>query len=210
MRVLQATPGRWAATLAAATALGVLHGCSTPGSGSGTDTDEPFVTATDPTRRTPVLARCVAADPEGEVMLHPGSVSATVPTLLLAADLTDAENLSVVERAIVRYDGTSQVTGIALNYPPLKDAGMVGSMGAWPTRRPLVGTTLGRGDGQQAVLVAIRLTDPEEPGRLTGVMLTQDTGAGPDDIILRQQVLVNPPDQPCDVQAVAATTAWTR
>lgn len=210
MRVLLPTPCSVATVLVAATALGVLHGCSTPGAGSGADSDVPYVTATDPTRKVPVLARCVAADPEGEVILHPGSVSATVPTRLLGAELADAENLTVVERAIVAYDGTAHVTGIALNYPPLKDAGMVGSMGSWATRHTLVGADLDRADGQQALLIAIRLTDPAEPGHLTGILLTQDTGAGADEMILRQQVLVMPAGEQCDVEAVADTTAWTR
>ncbi len=117
-------------------------------------------------------ARCVVADPEGELILHPGSLIARDAEVTLeGVALEDAANLEVVETDTVAFSGNPTIRGIILDYPPMKNAGLADSLADWGQRRPLVGRTLTPADGLQAVLVVVRLADPASPGHLTGVAL---------------------------------------
>ena len=152
-------------------------------------------------------ARCVVSDPEGELILHPGSLAAQGADVTLeGVELRDAENLDVVETDTVAFSGNPSIRGIILDYPPMKNAGLADSLADWDERRPLVGRTLSPADGLQAVLVVVRLTDPSAPGHLTGVAL-QATAEGR---TYPQPVLVKPHGEPCTVDDIASTRSWLR
>lgn len=149
-------------------------------------------------------AQCVVADPDGELILHPGSFTPDGPTTTEDATLDSPVNLRVLERDVVRFTGRSTVQGIVLDYPPLKTAGLADSLADWDARRPLAGLGLDTADGQQAVLVAVRLADPRRPGHLRGVTLTTDRG----ETAYAQPVLVKPHGEPCTVADYDSTLDW--
>jgi hypothetical protein len=152
-------------------------------------------------------ARCVVADPEGELILHPGSLTATGDGLTLdGVRLASAENLDVVETDTVAFSGSSTVRGIILDYPPMKNAGLADSLADWDKREPLEGRELTPDDGQQAVLVVVRLSDTTSPGHLTGVELS--TTPEDDARSYPQPVLVKPHGEPCTVDDIASTHSW--
>ncbi|WP_148614727.1 hypothetical protein [Nocardioides rubriscoriae] len=179
-------PPTWSVALACL----LLTGCS-----SEEPTDSPT-----PRHR----AQCVVSDPQGEVILHSGSLTARAGLTLDDATLEEAVNLDVVERAVVQFTGRAGVQGIVLDYPPLKTAGLADSLARWEDRRALPGLTLGPDDGQQAVLVAVRLHDPATPGHLVGVRLTTDAGVR----VYAQPVLVKPPGEICTVADYDGTLDW--
>ena len=149
-------------------------------------------------------AQCIVSDPEGEVILHPGSFVPDASTVLSDATLRGAVNLEVVERAVVRFTGRAGVQGIVQDYPPLKTAGLADSLADWASRRDLPGLRVGPGDGQQAVLVAVRLADPTQPGHLVGVDLETDAGSTP----YAQPVLIEPHGALCTVAEYDSTLDW--
>jgi hypothetical protein len=150
-------------------------------------------------------ARCVVADPQGELILHPGSLTARSGQVRLeGVELEDADNLEIVESDTVAFSGNPTVRGIILDYPPMKNAGLADSLADWDQRRALVGRTLTPADGLQAVLVAVRLSDPASPGHLTGVALE----ASAEGRTYPQPVLVKPHGEPCTVDDIASTRSW--
>ena len=105
--------------------------------------------------------RCVVSDPQGELILHPGSVTAPASgTTLDGVDLTDADNVEVEQTFTVAFSGIPSVRGVILDYPPMKNAGLADSLADWDQRQPLEGRTITADDGQQAILVVVRLSDP--------------------------------------------------
>lgn len=149
-------------------------------------------------------AQCIVADPEGQVILHPGSLTPDGELVLDDVALQQAVNLEVIERDVVRFAGRSTVQGIIQDYPPLKNAGLADSLADWDARRPLAGLALTPDDGQQAVLVAVQLSDPTTPGHLDGVTLTSDAG----ETAYAQPLLVVPHGALCTVDAYDSTLAW--
>lgn len=202
-------PGRAIAAVGAALLASALTAsCSLGGGGSD---DDDTRTAVDPAEGAGPRAKCVVADPQGEVILHPGSLAVDVPTRVVSVALVDAVGLDPVEEAVVDYSGAAGVQGVILDYPPLEHAGLVDSLADWDSRRPLVGARLRPADGEQAVLVAVRLADADSSGRVRGVRLTLRTrGGGSRTVPWEQLVLVQPPEQLCTVEVVASTTEWTR
>lgn len=177
----------------AALLAGGLSACSPP--------------AEDEATKTPTGARCVVADREGELILHPGSLTAGAQELgLEGVKLDDATNLEVVEAVTVAFAGRSTVSGIVLDYPPLKKAGLADSLADWGSREPLAGRALTAADGQQAVMVAVRLTEPTEAGSLTGVTLSYTEGDEETSRHWSQPVLAKPPGEPCTVDDFATTS----
>jgi len=155
-------------------------------------------------------AKCVAADPEGEIILVPGAFQVEgEPRELTGVELRDEQNLEVVESSTVAFGGQPTAQGIVLDYPPLKKAGIADSHADWDTRHQLPGTVTAD-DGLQAMLVAVRLVDPARAGRLTGVTLTYLEEGEERSEEWTQQVLVEPPEDICTVDDVAATREWTR
>jgi hypothetical protein len=155
-----------------------------------------------------VRADCVVSDPDGEVILHPGTLVPTQPTELLGAALVDAENLEVLEASVVAFSGSADVQGIVRDHPPLENAGIADALADWETRRPLAGLEIDTEDGQQAVLVAVRLGDPTEPGHLRGVQVSTSTSDGRERKDFVQPVLVQPPEGRCDKEAYDSSTEW--
>jgi hypothetical protein len=149
-------------------------------------------------------ADCVVADPQGEMIVHPGSLTPAAPLRLDLVSLVGAVNLQVIESDVVPFTGNPTVHGVIWNYPPLKNAGLADGLADWDDRQPLAGRALSPRDGQQAVLVALRLTDPSRAGHLDGVRL-EDSAGGTDFV---QPVLVKPPGTRCTVTDYASTTAW--
>jgi hypothetical protein len=155
-----------------------------------------------------VRAGCVVSDPDGEVIVHPGTIVPTQPTELLGAALVDAVNIEAVEASVVAFSGSPHVQGIVRDYPPLENAGIADALADWSTRRPVKGLQLDIEDGQQAVLVALRLIDPAEPGHLRGVQISTSTPDGRERQDLVQPVLVQPPGARCDMAAYDSSTEW--
>jgi len=178
----------------------VLAGCSR----SAGVADE----APPPAPRGTERAQCTAADPEGELILHPRSLTVAEDTTLVDVALLDAVNLSIVEQAVTGFTGNPEVQGVIRDYPPLKTAGLVDSLADWDQRRPLSGLALTATDGQQAVLVALRLDDPTLSGRLVGVTLTSEVAGTVLTQEIEQPVLVQPPGAVCTFDDVDATREW--
>jgi hypothetical protein len=183
---------RISAVLAAALAVGAVAACG----GSGTAVATPTYAGT--------TADCVVSDAQGEMIVHPGSVTASAPLRIERAALVKAVNLEIVESDVVRFTGNPAVHGVIWNYPPLKDAGLADGLADWDARTPLAGRLLTRTDGQQAILVALRLIDPTESGHLDGVRL-EDSAGGKE---FMQPVLVKPPGTVCRLRDYASTTSW--
>ena len=151
-------------------------------------------------------AQCVVADPEGEIILHPGTLSPDSPTRLVDAVLDGSVNLEVVERDVVRFTGNPTISGIVLDYPPMKNAGLADSLADWDQRRPLRGAEIGPRHGQQAVLVAVRLDDPSQPGHVVGTTVTSSDAEGTTSFT--QPVLVKPHGTLCTVRDYDETLTW--
>ena len=159
------------------------------------------------TSRSPDPARCVVADPEGELILQPGSLSATGDGMTLGGvELQNVVNLEVIETDTVAFSGSPTVRGIILDYPPMKNAGLADSLADWDQRKPLEGRHLSAADGQTAVLVVLRLSDPGTPGHLSGVQL--DTSPSDGSRVYPQPVLVKPHGEPCTTDDIASTKSW--
>lgn len=202
--------------LLAAGALTVLlavttGGCSLPG-GEDDTPEQPDATdtAVDLTEPEGVRAKCVLADPDGEVILHPGSVLVTRRTKVLGARLLESANLQVIERSIVEFTGPIDLQGVVLDYPPLENAGLADALADWDTREPLLDRVLYPRDGKQAMLLAVQLIDRTRPGRLKGVQVRTRSSIGFRAIGFEQLLLVLPADDICTIEAVADTTEWTR
>jgi len=179
----------------AGTLVGSLAGCSA-------DEDEPE-------RELGPRATCVSADPQGELILVPGTLRAgSRPWELTSVELRGARNLEVVEASTVGFTGQASAKGIVLDYPPLKNAGIADSYADWDERLGLPGTVTAA-DGLQAMLVAVRLSEPTEAGRLTGVTLDYSEGGEAHTLDWTHQVLVEPPGEVCTVDDVAGTREWT-
>ena len=58
------------------------------------------------------------ADPEGELILEPGSFAAERRTRLASVALDDPENVEVIEAAVADYRGPDDLQGVLLEYPP--------------------------------------------------------------------------------------------
>src|SRR3954469_13765514 len=108
-------------------AVGALLALRGRGSLAGCDSAEPEATRAD--RPGP---QCVVADPQGELIVHPGSLTATGGGWSLDhVALIGSENLDVVETDTVRFTGQPTVQGVILDYPPLKNAGIADSLADW-------------------------------------------------------------------------------
>jgi hypothetical protein len=190
---------------AALTAL-VASGCSLV---DGSDGSDGSVTATDDTLGQGVPAQCVVADPQGALILHPGSFTATERTRLVSITLDDPENLEVIEESVTAFGGPEDMQGVVLEYPPLANASFIDALADWDSRRPLVGLVVRPNDGQQGVLVAVRLKDPDQAGHVRGVTITARTSEGPRTLEWEQLVLLLPDGETCTEKAVAETTEWT-
>jgi len=155
-------------------------------------------------------ARCVAADSEGELILNPGSLQADQePWELTGVTLRGAQNLEIVESSAVAWGGQPGLQGIVVDYPPLKKAGIADGNADWDERQQLP-VTVSTEDGLQAMLVAVRLVEPGDAGRLTGVTLDYQEAGQTHTLSFTQQVLVEPHDEICTVDDGAATREWTR
>jgi len=187
-------------------ALAALAGCRIGG-----DSGEPgdAVTATDDTLGQGVRAQCVVADPEGELILHPGSFAASERIRLVSVALDEPQNLEVVEDSVVDYRGPEQLQGVVLDYPPRANASFIDALTDWESRQPLAGLVVRPRDGQQAVLVAVRLVDPTKSGHVRGVTIKARSASGPRTLGWEQLVLALPDGDTCTDEAVAETTEWT-
>lgn len=174
----------------------------------GPDDRDDGVTAIDDTEARAVPARCVRTDPAGALVLYPGSLTVSERTLLTSVSLDGAENLDVIEEAVVAYRGPRDLQGVVTSYPP-RETSFLGALTDWESRRPLAGLVVRPRDDKQAVLVAVRLEDPDRPGRLRGVTVEARTPAGPRAFGWEQLVLAVPHDVSCTPEAVAETTEWT-
>jgi len=139
----------------------------------------------------------------------PGSLTAPgAGTVLQQARPVDAVNLEVVEEAVVAFAGRAGVQGVITDYPPAPNADLADSLARWADRRPLEGLALTPEDGQQAVLVALRLRDPSASGHLNGVTLTSSVDGETTATTYAQPLLVEPPGELCTVTDVDATREW--
>jgi hypothetical protein len=184
-------------------AVGALLALLWAASLAGCDSAEPEATQSD--RPGP---QCVVADPQGELIVHPGSLTATAGGWSLDhVALTGSKNLDVVEADTVRFTGQPTVQGVILDYPPLKNAGIADSLADWDERQPFEGRRLSAADGQQAVLVVLRLSDATTSGHLLAVRLAYDDGS-PRVRAMPQPLLVKPHGRPCTVDDIAAAHSW--
>ncbi len=196
---------------ALAVTLAVTSTACLPGGGDDpAPAPEATDTAVDPTEPEGVRAKCVIADPDGEVILHPGSIEVTRRTKVLGARLLDSANLEVVERSVVGFTGPIDLQGVVLDYPPLENAGLADALADWDTRQPLVDRVIHPSNGKQAMLLAVRLIDGTRPARLKGVQVRTKSSVGFRAIAFEQLLLVLPEKEVCSIKAVAATTEWTR
>ncbi len=187
-------------------ALLLALACLAPGCSSGPGGDAP---AAGPGGGTVERARCVVADPEGELLLQVTSVRAG-PGALRLDDVSVAGglNLEVVDAAAVPFAGTPGTQGVILDYPPRKDAGVADGLAQWEDRRPLAGLTVRPRDGEQALLVALRLADATTLGHLTGTSVSTRTGRGTQVTGYAQPLLVKPPGSPCRVDDPDEVADW--
>lgn len=156
-------------------------------------------------------ARCVVADPDGELLLQVWSVRAPAGGLSFdGVSVVGGANLKVVDAAAVPFAGAPGTQGVVLDYPPRENAGLVDGLARWEERRPIDGLTLRPGDGEQALLVALRLTDPTTLGHLTGTAVDSRTDRGPTVTDYAQPLLVKPHDQPCRVGDPDEVATWDR
>lgn len=154
-------------------------------------------------------APCVVGDPEGEVIVIPGSLTAPETGIVLQqARPDDPANLQNVGQAVVAFGGRSEVQGVTTDYPPGPQRRPRDSLARWDERRSLPGLRLTSADGQQAVLVALRLTDPSRLGHLHGVTLDSTEGGEARSVTFEQPLLVEPPGRLCTVEDVDATREW--
>jgi len=176
--------------------------------GRGSDDPGDGLTALDDTEGEGIEARCVVADPEGELILQPGSFYAEKRTRLVSVVLDDPENVEVIEGSVADYRGPDDLQGVLLDYPP-RSVSFLEGLADWDSRRPIAGFVVRPGDGSQVVLVAIRLEDPEKPGHARGVTIKARTSSGPRTLGWEQLVLAVPDGEVCTSEAVAETTEWT-
>ncbi len=185
---------------AAALALALAAGCS----GSDGPVDEPSAPASGPVER----ARCVVADPEGEVLLQPGTVRAGPQGLRFdPPTLADGLGLDVVGQWVVPYSGAPHAQGVVLDYPPLDNAGIADGLATWSDRRPTAGLQLRPDDGLQALLVALRLSDPDRLGHLAGTTVTSHS-RGTSLTTYQQPLLIKPHGSPCTVDDPDEVADW--
>lgn len=190
---------------AALVALGAVAWWSV---GDGADETGDGVTAIDDTEGQSVTARCVVADPEGELILQPGSFTPDQPTQLLSVVLEDPENMEVIEDTVAAYRGPEDLQAVLLEFPP-RSVSFLEGLADWESRRPLAGLTIRPHDGRQVVLIAVRLEDTSRPGHVRGVSIEAQTPAGRRMIGWEQFVLAMPRGGTCTDEAVAETTEWT-
>ncbi len=202
--------GRLAIAVGSA-ALMALMALLATGCGLGDDSGEQggAVTAVDDTSGEGVPAQCVVADPEGALILHPGSFTPEERTRLVSLVLDGSANLEVIEDSVTEFRGPEGMQGVVLEYPPLANASFIDALGDWDSRRPLTGLVVRPRDGRQAVLIAVRLADPSKPGHVRGVTIKARTSAGPRTMRWEQLVLALPDGGTCTDEAVAETTEWT-
>jgi len=161
-----------------------------------------------PTDRSEARAQCVVGDPEGEVIVLPGSLTAETGSVLGRPSPDGPVNLEVVEEAVVAFAGRAEVQGVITDYPPAPNADLADSLARWADRRPLDGLRLAPDDGQQGVLVALRLRDPSRSGHLDGVTVTSSVDGEAAARTYVQPLLVEPHGQLCTVTDVDATREW--
>ncbi|WP_137292188.1 hypothetical protein [Nocardioides dongxiaopingii] len=190
-------------TAVAVVSLLALAACAAD-DGTGSPTDPPTAAPSGSGQR----AQCAVADPEGQLILLPGSLTPSSATVLDGVDLDRSVGLEVIEQSAVAFAGRSSVQGVVLDYPPLPNADLADSLATWDTRRDLPGVRLAPGDGQHAVLVAVQLTDPAAAGHLDGVVVRYTDAGGAHERTLAQPLLVQPPDALCDVAAYDSTLDW--
>jgi hypothetical protein len=196
-------------TLAALAVLLVVSGCSGDGDDappSGSAASQPSDGGVSVAAGTRERAQCIVSDPEGELIVVPGTLDPDEPERLGDVELVDPVNLEVIESSVVAFSGRAGLQGIVQDYPPLPNAGLADSLADWSERRPLAGHQVGPDAPQQAVLVALRLSDATRPGHLDGVRLTYADGAAPTEMV--QPVLVEPHDALCTVDEVDSTLEW--
>lgn len=193
-----------AAASAALIALVSGSGCNLFGDSEEAD----VATAVDDAEGLGVTARCVVADPGGALVLHPGSFTPTARTRLVSVVLDGGENLEIIEDSVVGYRGPDDLQGVVDEYPPASTS-FIAALANWEERRRGTGLVLRPRDGKQAVLVAVRLENPERPGHVRGVTIKARTPVGPRTIGWEQLVLALPGGEACTPEAVAETTEWT-
>jgi hypothetical protein len=176
--------------------------------GTEPDASDDRATAIDDTEGEGVEAECAVTDAGNAMVLHPGAFTATQRTRIVSVSLDGAENLDVVEEVVVDYRGPEDLQGFVVEYPP-RTTSFIAGLTDWDTRVPLVGAVLGPRDGRQAVLIAVRLADPDQPGHVRGVTIETRTAAGPRTLGWEQLVLVLPHRDACTSEVVAGTTEWT-
>ena len=154
---MQARP----AIAAAIAALVVLAAAAWWSFGDRSEESDNALTAVDDTEGEGVPARCVLADPEGELILEPGSFAAERRTRLVSVALDDPENVEVIEAAVADYRGPDDLQGVLLEYPP-RSVSFLEGLADWDMRRPIAGLVVRPRDGRQVVLVALRLEDPRQ------------------------------------------------
>lgn len=151
---------RLGTTLGLAIAVGGLTvGCGSDGSAG------PLGEATG----TPDNA-CFGTDSNGAITKHVATFTADESVRLSALDVVDADNVAAVHPVVLPFAGNPSVTGTFLRYPP--GSGVIAdSLMRWSDRTPLAGAEVDPDDGQQAVLVGLRLEDAAEDGHLDGLRL---------------------------------------
>ena len=193
-----------AAAGAAMVALVAGTGCNLVGDSEEAD----VATAVDDAEGMGVTARCVVTDPEGELLLYPGSFTPTARTRLVSVVLEGEANLEVVEDSAVGYRGPDDLQGVVDEYPP-PSTSFIAALADWEARRPATGLVTRPRDGRQAVLVAVRLEDSGKPGHVRGVTIKARTPSGPRTIGWEQLVLALPHGEACTPEVVADTIEWT-
>jgi len=142
---------------------------------------------------------CVVADEQGEVIAHPGTlVPGRRPVSVVGVDLAGSYGLLTVEAVAVPWSGRTDIHGLVHEYPP--EHGIADSLADWRQRRDLDGLALRPGDQPQAVLFALRLSDPETLGKVGGFLVHERRDGVIHQVRLPQPLVIKPHGEICTVE----------
>jgi hypothetical protein len=143
---------------------------------------------------------CFVSDRGAAVTRHVATFTPPDALELLELTVSGADNVEIIDSFVLPFTGDPHVTGTFLRYPPGEDF-IADSLMVWSERQPLAGAGVEPADGQQAILVGVRLSDPSRDGSLDGFRLEYADGDG--DEFTRDYpapVILKSTTKPCTVE----------
>jgi hypothetical protein len=176
--------------LAGAILIGaMLVGCS--------GADEPAPLGAAPS--TPA-GNCFVGDDDGALTRHVATFTPSESLDLEGVSISDSDNVELIDGFVLPFAGDPDVTGTFLRYPPGEGV-IADSLMTWSERTRLGGARVEPADGQQAILVGIRLSDPRREGTLSGFTLTYSDAEGSESTrAYPGPMTLKPPSEPCTVE----------